>query len=107
MNFPRHTRALLAIGSGAALALSFPNYHLFLLAWVPVGMLIVSSVGAGLVEAPVYGFLHGPVFYPLCLPWIDTVMRQYGSIDPWTAAAILGLLTVVFALFTAVFSLGI
>jgi apolipoprotein N-acyltransferase len=107
MNFPRHTRALLAIGSGAALALSFPNYHLFLLAWVAIGMLILSSLGAGLAEAPLYGYLHGLAFYPLCLPWIDTVMRQYGSVDPWTAAAILGLLTAVFSLFTAVFSWGI
>jgi apolipoprotein N-acyltransferase len=34
-------------------------------------------------------------------------MRQYGSIVPLTAAAILGLLTVVFALFTAAFSFGV
>lgn len=107
MNFSWHTRALLAIASGAFLALSFPNYHLFLLAWVAVAMLMLASLGAGLAEASLYGYLHGLVFYPVCLPWIDTVMRQYGDVDPWTSAAILGLLTAVFALFTAVFSLGI
>lgn len=107
MNFSWHTRALLALASGAALGLSFPNYHLFLLAWVAIGLLLLASLGAGLAEASLYGYLHGLVFYPVCLPWIDTVMRQYGGIDPWTSAAILALLTAVFALFTAVFSFGI
>src|ERR1700676_899808 len=107
MNFSWHTRVLFAIASGAALALSFPNYNLSLLAWVAVGMLVLASFGVRLIEAPLYGYVHGLVFYPLCLPWIDTVMRQYGHIDPWTAAGILGLLTAVFALFTAVFSWGI
>jgi apolipoprotein N-acyltransferase len=55
MNFRRHTRALLAIASGAGLALSFPNYHFFLLAWVAVCLLILASIGAGLAEAALYG----------------------------------------------------
>jgi apolipoprotein N-acyltransferase len=92
MNFPWHTRALLALGSGVALALSFPDYNLPLLAWLSVGMLILASAGARLAEAPLYGFLHGLVFYPVCLPWIDTVMQQYGSVDPWSSAGIVGLI---------------
>jgi len=107
MNFSRHTRVLLAIASGATLALSFPNYNISLLAWVAVGLLVLASLGVTPTEAPLYGFLHGLVFYPLCLPWIDTVMRQYGNVDRWTAAGILGLLTVVLALFTAFFSWAI
>jgi apolipoprotein N-acyltransferase len=107
MNFSWHTRVLLAIASGAALALSFPNYNISLLAWVAVGLLVLASLGVTPTEAPLYGFLHGLVFYPLCLPWIDTVMRQYGNVDRWTAAGILGLLTVVLALFTAFFSWAI
>ncbi len=92
MNFPRTTRVLLALGSGVALALSFPDYHLSLLAWVSVCMLILASAGVRPAEAPVYGFLHGLVFYPVCLPWIDTVMQQYGSVDPWSSAGIVGLI---------------
>ena len=37
MNLPRYTRVLLAIGSGAALGLAFPNYNFYLLAWVAMG----------------------------------------------------------------------
>ncbi|HWW51649.1 MAG TPA: apolipoprotein N-acyltransferase [Verrucomicrobiae bacterium] len=107
MNFSWHTRVPLAIASGAALALSFPNYNFSLLAWVAVGWLVLASLGAPPAEAPLYGFLHGLVFYPLCLPWIDTVMRQYGNVDPWSAAGILGLLTIVLALATAFFSWSI
>jgi apolipoprotein N-acyltransferase len=92
MNFQWHTRALLALASGVALALSFPDYNLSLLAWLSVGMLILASAGARPVEAPLYGFLHGLVFYPVCLPWIDTVMQQYGSVDPWSSAGIVGLI---------------
>src|ERR1700731_212391 len=92
MNFPWHTRALLALGSGVALALSFPDYNLPLLAWISVGMLILASAGAKPVESLLYGFLHGLVFYPVCLPWIDTVMQQYGSVDPWSSAGIVGLI---------------
>jgi apolipoprotein N-acyltransferase len=92
MNFPRTTRALLALGSGVTLALSFPDHNLSLLAWFSVGMLILASAGAPTAEAPLYGFLHGLVFYPVCLPWIAVVIRQYGDVDPWTAAGVVGLI---------------
>jgi apolipoprotein N-acyltransferase len=92
MNFPRTTRVLLALGSGVALAQSFPDYNLPVLAWISVGILILASAGARPAEAPLYGFLHGLVFYPVCLPWIDTVMQQYGSVDPWSSAGIVGLI---------------
>jgi apolipoprotein N-acyltransferase len=92
MNFPWHTRALIALGSGVALALSFPDYNLPLLAWSSIGLLILASAGAKPAESFLYGFLHGLVFYPVCLPWIDTVMQQYGSVDPWSSAGIVGLI---------------
>ena len=62
MNLPRYARVLLAIGSGVALGLSFPNYNMYLLAWIALGMLVLASAGAPLKEAPLYGFLHGQVF---------------------------------------------
>jgi apolipoprotein N-acyltransferase len=96
-------RLLLAMASGAALALSFPNYNLPLLAWIAVGLLIFACFGARPRAGLLFGFLHGVVFYPLSVPWIDTVMHQYGNIDPYTSAAILGLLSVAFAIFPAVF----
>jgi apolipoprotein N-acyltransferase len=107
MNFRWHTRALLALGSGAALALSFPNYNLTLLVWIAVGMLVLASCGARPAVSPFYGFLHGIVFYPVCLPWIDVVMQQYGNVDPWSSAGILGLMAVAGGIVCSVFSLGV
>ena len=107
MNLPRYARVLLAIGSGVALGLSFPNYNMYLLAWIAMGMLVLASAGAPLKEAPLYGFLHGQVFYPVCLPWVDTVMRQYGNIDPLISAAFVGMIGFVGGLICMVFSTGV
>src|ERR1700728_597280 len=104
MSFAWHTRVLLALASGVALALSFPNYNLPLLAWTSVGLLVLCSLGARPSAGLLLGFLHGAVFYPLCLPWIDTVMHQYGSVDSWSAAGILGLLKVACSFLPAIFS---
>ncbi|MFZ0522706.1 MAG: apolipoprotein N-acyltransferase [Candidatus Acidiferrales bacterium] len=107
MNLPRYARVLLAMGSGVALGLAFPNYNLYLLAWIALGMLVLACCGAPLKEAPLYGFLHGQVFYPVCLPWVDTVMRQYGNIDPWIAGAFVGLIGFVGGLICMIFSTGV
>jgi apolipoprotein N-acyltransferase len=107
MTFPRYARFLLAVASGAALALSFPNYNLPLLAWGSVAMLVLASFGAPPWEGPLYGFVHGIVFYPLSVPWIDTVMHQYGNVNPWLSAGILGLLSAAFSIFPAIFGWGI
>lgn len=106
MNLAWHARLLLALGSGLALALSFPNYNLPLLAWVSVGMLVLASSGARPIVAPVYGFLHGLVFYPVCLPWIDAVMQQYGNVDPWLSAGILSLIGIAGGIICSFFSWG-
>src|SRR6202050_3037096 len=107
MKFKRPTRVLLAVARGAALALFFPDYNLWPLAWLSVGMLVLASVGSRPGESPLYGFLHGVVFYPVCVPWIDTVMRQYGNLDPWTSAGILGLMAVAGGLLCSLFSWGV
>jgi apolipoprotein N-acyltransferase len=107
MTLPRYARLLLAMASGATLALSFPNYDLPLLAWPAVGMLLLACFEAAPWEALLCGFLHGIVFYPLSVPWIATVMHQYGNVDPWLSAGILGLLSVAFAIFPAVFAWGV
>jgi len=106
-DFPWYVRLLFAMASGAAMALSFPNYNLPLLAWVSVGLLILASCGARSWAGLSYGFVHGIVFYPLSVPWIDTVMRQYGNVGSLTAASILALLSLAFAIFPAVFGWAI
>jgi apolipoprotein N-acyltransferase len=105
MNFPRYMRVLLAVASGVTLALSFPNYNLPLLAWFAVGMLVLASAGARPFESLLYGFLHGLVFYPVCLPWIAVVMHQYGNVDPWMSAGIVSLIGIAGGIVCSIFSL--
>jgi apolipoprotein N-acyltransferase len=105
MNFPRYMRVLLAVASGATLALSFPNYNLPLLAWFAVGMLVLASAGAHPFESLLYGFLHGLVFYPVCLPWIAVVMHQYGNVDPWMSGGIVSLIGIAGGIVCSIFSL--
>jgi apolipoprotein N-acyltransferase len=107
MNLPRYARVLLALASGAALGLAFPNYNFSLLAWIALSMLIVASCGVRLREAPLYGFLHGQMFYPVVLPWVDTVMRQYGNISPWISAAFVCAIGTLGGLCCMIFSTGI
>ncbi len=104
MSLPRYARLLLALASGALLAFSFPNYNLPLFAWAAVGMLVLACFEERPAISLLYGFLHGVTFYLLSVPWIDTVMHQYGNVDPLTAAGILGLLSVTLAMFPAVFA---
>lgn len=103
MNFSWHTRLLLALSSGAALALSFPNFNLPLLAWISIGLLVLASFRARLAVAPLYGLLHALVFYPLCLPWIDVVVQQFGGVGPWTSAGLVALIAVAGGVICAVF----
>ena len=107
MTFSWYTRVLLALASGVTLALAFPNYNLPLLAWVSIALLVLASYGARPRVAPLYGFLHGLVFYPICLPWMDIVMRQYGDVGRWTSAGILGLVGIAGGIICAVFSWGV
>jgi apolipoprotein N-acyltransferase len=104
MKRSRPVRLLLAIGSGLALAFSFPLYNLPLLAWIAVALLMLAALGARAREAALYGFLVGAIFYPVSLPWIDTVMRQYGNVAPLAAAGILALLTLLGTVFPAAFA---
>lgn len=104
MTRSRPVRFLLAIASGLALPFSFPNYNLPLLAWIAVALLMLAALGARTREAALYGFISGALFYPLSVPWIDTVMRQYGNVGAFAAAGILGLMTLAGALFPLVFA---
>lgn len=107
MNFSWYTRVLFALASGLTLAFSFPNYNFSLLAWISVGLLVLASYRARPVVAPLYGLLHGLVFYPVCLPWIDVVVQQYGGVGPWTSAGLVALIGLAGGIICAVFSWGL
>ena len=54
-------------------------------------MLIIASLEGGLGEAALRGLLFGVAFYLFSIPWIYTVMHQYGPLPSWEAAGVMAL----------------
>jgi apolipoprotein N-acyltransferase len=76
---------LLAISSGALVALSFPNSGLSILAWVALIPLLTALEGTNLRTAFRLGFTCGLTAYIGILYWINVVITQYGHL-PWAAS---------------------
>jgi apolipoprotein N-acyltransferase len=107
MEFSKTLRLLLAIASGAALALAFPLFHFPLLGWIAPAMLIVAVLGAKPRFALLLGLLQGAVFYALSVPWFFNVMRQYGPLPVAQAGGVFALVVLVLSLFHAALALGV
>jgi apolipoprotein N-acyltransferase len=84
--------------------MAYPDYNLPALGWVAVAGLISCSLGAGLGLATGCGLLFGLVHYVISLPWIYTVLRDYGPLPSWQAAGLLGLLSLAAAVFWALYA---
>jgi apolipoprotein N-acyltransferase len=102
----RPWRILLSLGAGLALALAFPNYNVPVLGWVSLAGLLFALLGAGLGEAALCSFLYGVAFYTFTLPWVYTVMLQYGPLPSWQAAGLLALIVIVLSLYCAAFGVA-
>jgi apolipoprotein N-acyltransferase len=107
MNLSRKARVLLAISSGVALALAFPLFNVPFLGWIAPALLIVAVLNATPRFAFLLGWLEGAAFYGLSVPWIYTVMRQYGPLPVVQAAAVFGLVIIATALFHATFAFAV
>jgi apolipoprotein N-acyltransferase len=98
-------RVLLSLVAGLALAFAFPNFNLAPLGWVSLAGLILASLGAGLAEAALCGLAYGAAFYTFSVPWIYTVMRQYGPLPVWQAAGVLALMVLYCSLYCIAFAI--
>ncbi|MBZ5660728.1 MAG: apolipoprotein N-acyltransferase [Acidobacteriia bacterium] len=107
MKLSNTARLLLAIASGAALALAFPLFHFPLLGWIAPAILIVAVRGANLRFALLLGLLQGAVYYAISVPWFYNVMRQYGPLPVAQAGGVFALVVLVLSVFHAAFGLGI
>jgi len=97
-------RVALSLVSGLALALAYPNYNLPLLGWVSVAGLLYACIGASVAEAALCGFCYDAVYYGVSIPWVATVLQQYGPMPLWLAAGIFALLVIALSLFCAAFA---
>ncbi|MGH9681762.1 MAG: apolipoprotein N-acyltransferase, partial [Candidatus Acidiferrales bacterium] len=107
MKLSRMVRLLLAIASGVALAMAYPLYDLPVLGWIAPAMLIVAVLGERPRFAFLLGLLQGAAYYGLTVPWVYTVMRQYGPLPILEAGAVFFLLILATALFHAAFALAV
>jgi apolipoprotein N-acyltransferase len=77
---PAAGRYLLAIVSGAMLALSFPRPGISLLAWCAFVPLFVAAAGTSPRDAFKLGFVAGLAAYAGVLYWVNIVMITYGKL---------------------------
>ncbi len=90
-----------AISSGLLLALAYPKFDLFPLAFVALGLLLVlvkTYPGRGFR----LGFLAGLSFFFLLLYWLTGVMTRFGGLPLPAAVGILALLSAYLALYLGV-----
>ena len=107
MNLSRTVRLLLALASGVSLALAYPTFNIPLLGWIAPALLIVAVLGERPGIAFLLGALQGAAYFGLSLPWLYTVMRQYGPLPVIQAGAVFALVIVVTSLFHAAFAAAI
>lgn len=99
---------VLALVSGALLALSFPRFGSPAVAWVALAPLLVALDLDRRARRPGrawrLGLATGAVYFAGTLYWTSGVMAQYGDIAAPLAVAIAGLLVAFLALFPAAFA---
>ena len=105
MMLSRTARLLLALASGAALALAYPLFNIPPLGWVAPAMLIVAVLGEKPRFALLLGWLQGAIYYGISIPWFYTVMRQYGPLSVIQAGGVFALVVFVAATFHAIFAM--
>jgi apolipoprotein N-acyltransferase len=96
---------LLAAGSGALQALSFPKFSLLplgILSFFP--LLIFTAREPSSTRRFLGGFLAGTVFFAATCYWLYTVQAKYGGLNPFQAGGILLILVIYLALYWGVFA---
>lgn len=85
MTAPFDRGGLLAMASGALIALSFPNSGLSFLAWIALVPLLIALEGTTPRTAFRLGLTCGLCAYAGILYWINIVITEYGHL-PWAVS---------------------
>jgi apolipoprotein N-acyltransferase len=103
---PTRVEAALAVLSAALLVLSFPDFELWLLAWVglvPLFLAIAQRPRRG--RAFLLGWITGTLFFYGSCYWLTHAMIRYGGIPAWLAYLLIIIPTVIAGLFPALCSM--
>jgi apolipoprotein N-acyltransferase len=98
---------VIALVSGAALALAYPDYSLAFLGWFAIAGLTFACLRARTKVAAGCGLGFGMVLYIVSLPWIYSVMHDYGPLPGWQALALLILLSLWQSTYPVLFAIGV
>lgn len=90
---------LLAAISGLLLILSFPQWNLFILAWVSLVPLLFAVRGKDAAQGCILGAVTGLVFNLGLVYWVTVSMTTYGKMNAALAALVLVLLAAYLSLF--------
>ncbi|MBF0292936.1 MAG: apolipoprotein N-acyltransferase, partial [Nitrospinae bacterium] len=93
--------------SGAALALAFPDYHLWPLAWVGLVPLLLALRGKSPASGALLGFIAGAVFFETTIWWIINTVTEYGHAPFWIAALVQALFLCVISSYIAFFGFAV
>jgi apolipoprotein N-acyltransferase len=96
------TRAALAVASGLALALAFPNFDFNVAAWVAFVPLLYAIEGETHRRVFLYAWLQGFACYVASLYWITITLHHFADVRIIFAVIPMLLLAAVIAVFTAV-----
>ncbi len=99
----RPPEALASLFSGILVALAFPHWGLWPLAWVGLVPLFWLIRGAGPRQAGFLGWIAGAAHYGILLYWLVGTMQTYGRLPLFLAVAVMVLLVLYLAGFWALF----
>lgn len=102
---PAQNPTACALLTGLLLVLAFPRAHLTLLGFVALAPLLAAlTYPRSRFHAFWLGYLAGLAFFAGTCYWIYSVMRTFGHLSVLTAAGVLLLFTLCFAIFLGLFS---
>jgi apolipoprotein N-acyltransferase len=96
----------LALLSGLFLALSFPRWELFPLAWVAFIPLLFAVRNASSTQSFLIGWIAGLVYFAGTLSWVTISMTQYGKIPQPISYLLMLLLVAYCAVYIGLFAAG-
>jgi apolipoprotein N-acyltransferase len=95
----KFSKVILSVISGILLALAFPKFNLYLLAWVAlVPFFIALTSTRNLKESLFYGFVFSVVFFGIHLFWINSLFRfvSWWVVFGWAALVLFQTLFILF-----------
>ena len=95
------TRAALAVASGLALALAFPNFDFNFAAWLAFVPLLYAIDGETHRKVLLYAWLQGFACYVASLYWVTITLHHFADVRVVFAVMPMMLLAAVIALFSA------